>query len=117
MAIHPFEAAGKPSPRSFEMRLMHHYTRTVCFELPDCNEQSQGNKLWQTRVPLLAFQSEIVLDTVLAITALHMQSLKPDDRNLAVATAHYLNRAVAKIAWHCPRSTRATRKHFSSPPF
>ncbi|KIN00648.1 hypothetical protein OIDMADRAFT_84100, partial [Oidiodendron maius Zn] len=51
---------------------------------------------WQTRVPLLTFQSEIILDVILAIAALHLQSLEPDDKNLATATAHYLNKAIAK---------------------
>lgn len=75
---------------------MDHYTRTVCFQLPNCKAMSRGNELWQTRVPLLAFSSELILDIVLSISSLHLQSLYPHENNLKPATTKYLNRALAK---------------------
>lgn len=72
---------------------MYHYTRTVCSELPDCNGNPAG-ELWLTRTPMLAFGSEVILNTFLAISAMHLQSLTHGSRELTVASTKYLNRAL-----------------------
>lgn len=94
MTLYPVTSSDDAN-RLMESRLMHHYTTTVCHELPPCN----GNHtvwMWQTRVPLVAFQSGIVLDSLLTLAALHLQCLTPDDPSLADAVTKYLDRSVFK---------------------
>lgn len=66
-------------PRSMEMRLMHHYTTIVCHEMPNCSANQLGRTMWHDNMPQIGFDHSIVLDALLALWALHLQSFKPSD--------------------------------------
>jgi hypothetical protein len=95
LTVRPTGTANDPATRSFEMRLMYHYTRTACFVLPSCNGESSKD-MWESRIPLLAFQSDIILDAILVISALHLQYVKPEGDSVAYAATKYLDRALTK---------------------
>lgn len=74
---------------------MHHYASVTSRTLPDCNGQA-AEKMWQRIVPRLAFTSEIVLNPLLALTALHLHGQDPScDRALPLAVERYLGRSLA----------------------
>lgn len=81
--------------RMLELRLMYHYTKTVHDVLPD-----HGNLLcrgmWDLDVPQTAFGSDLVMSALLAISALHLRFLTPDDPDLTYAAGHYFGLAVKK---------------------
>lgn len=87
--------ADDPATRLVELRIMYHYVQVAFAELPDCNGAPAGD-LWHHRVPMLAFESEVILDAVLAISALHLQSLAAPDttHEFSRTSAKYLNRAL-----------------------
>jgi hypothetical protein len=78
-----------------ELRLMYHYTKTVHTDLPD-----HGNVLcrsmWDLDIPQTAFGSDLVMSALLAISALHLRNLTPDDPDLTYAAGHYFGHAVRK---------------------
>lgn len=71
---------------------MYHYTAVVRFGMPDCNGASIH--VWQQLVPQLSFESEVVLNPMLAISALHLHAHSPDDHTIAVALRRYLDRTL-----------------------
>ncbi|KAI1822124.1 hypothetical protein F4861DRAFT_541291 [Xylaria intraflava] len=77
------------------MRLMHHYTRHVALELPAAYGYS-SQELWLDMVPQMAFESDLLLDSLLALSAIHMQDLMPQDHKLGIAATHYLDRTLVK---------------------
>jgi hypothetical protein len=74
---------------------MYHYTKTTRDVLPD-----HGNMLcrgmWDLDVPQTAFGSDLVMSALLAISALHLRFLTPDDPDLTYAAGHYFGQAVRK---------------------
>jgi hypothetical protein len=74
---------------------MYHYTKTAHVDLPD-----HGNALcrgmWNDDIPQAAFGSDLVLSALLAISALHLRNLTPDDPELIYAAGHYFGQAVRK---------------------
>lgn len=74
---------------------MYHYTKSVHDDLPD-----HGNALcrdmWDEDIPQAAFGSDLVLSALLAISALHLRNLTPDDPDLTYAAGHYFGQAVRK---------------------
>jgi hypothetical protein len=95
LTLHPTGTSHYLAIRSFEMRLLYHYTRTVCFILPSCTG-TPIKALWESRIPLLAFQSDIVLDAVLVMSALHLQGMMLEGDSVAYAATKYLDRALTK---------------------
>ncbi|KAI2640225.1 hypothetical protein GGS21DRAFT_404877 [Xylaria nigripes] len=81
--------------RLLEMRLMHHYTQSVALELP-ASYGFSSRELWLDKVPQMAFESDLLLDSLLALSAIHMQDLIPQDHKLAMAVTHYLDRTLVK---------------------
>jgi len=74
---------------------MYHYTKNVHTDLPD-----HGNMLcrgmWDLDIPQAAFGSDLVMSALLAISALHLRTLSPDDPDLTYAAGHYFGQAVRK---------------------
>jgi hypothetical protein len=74
---------------------MYHYTKTVHADLPD-----HGNMLcrgmWDLDIPQVAFGSDLVMSALLAISALHLRNLTPDDPDLTYAAGHYFGQAVRR---------------------
>ncbi|KAL2022777.1 hypothetical protein VTK56DRAFT_4593 [Thermocarpiscus australiensis] len=83
--------------RLLELRLMHHYTAMTCktftFTAPVTEE------IWKITVPNLAFSgSQHLADAILAVAALHLRSLTPDDKELVRASHAYMAASLAEYS-------------------
>jgi hypothetical protein len=52
--------------------------------------------MWDIDIPQTAFGSDVVLSALLAISALHLRGIAPDDPDLTYAAGHYFGQAVRK---------------------
>ncbi|KAI0407586.1 hypothetical protein F4802DRAFT_517911 [Xylaria palmicola] len=91
----PTGVSANNTQRQLEMRLMYHYIQFAALELPATYGYS-SKELWVDKVPQMAFESDLLLDSLLTVAALHMQDLMPADHKLALATNHYLDRTLTK---------------------
>lgn len=57
-----------------ELELLHHYATETCFTLSD---RPESQALWQKVVPQEAFANQFLMRGILAISALHLSSLRP----------------------------------------
>lgn len=60
--------------------------------MPNC--QGAPARAWQKTIPQLSFDSEIVLNPMLAISALHLHTHSPSDSTLTIALRRYLDRTL-----------------------
>ncbi|KAF8848055.1 hypothetical protein BDZ45DRAFT_754258 [Acephala macrosclerotiorum] len=93
LTLHPSGLSSSDGSRVLELRLMWHYTSSTCTQLPS-RQTSQGNYVWSTDIPRLAFHSELVLSALLGISALHHWALTPEDPTLSYAAGYYFDKAV-----------------------
>ena len=84
------------------MRLLYHYTQFAALELPATYGYT-SQELWIDKVPQMAFQSDLLLDALLSVAALHLQDLNPEDPKLDVAINHYLDRTLTKHRYNLGR--------------
>lgn len=61
--------------------------------MPDC-ETDVALQMWQQRIPQLAFESEVVLNPMLALSALHLHAHSQHDKAIAATLRRYLDRAL-----------------------
>jgi hypothetical protein len=73
------------------MRLMYHYTSVVSHTMPGCEVPTDG---WRRTIPQLSFESEVVLNPLLALSALHLHAHSQNDSNMAAALRWYLDRSL-----------------------
>ncbi|KAK3329547.1 hypothetical protein B0H66DRAFT_466031 [Apodospora peruviana] len=83
--------------RLLELRLMHQYTAMTCktftFTAPVTEE------IWKITVPNLAFSgSQHLADAILAVAALHLRSLCPNDKDLVRASHAYMAASLAEYS-------------------
>lgn len=64
-----FNEAARTPNHTLELHLMHHYSTVAWQTLPTCEQMSD---VWSHRVPHLAFQHKILLDTILGLSSLHL---------------------------------------------
>ncbi|KAL2259973.1 hypothetical protein VTK26DRAFT_6168 [Humicola hyalothermophila] len=86
-----------PAHRLLELRLMHQYTAMTCktftFTAPVTED------IWKITVPNLAFSgSQHLADAILAVAALHLRSLTPDDKELVRASHAYMAASLAEYS-------------------
>ncbi|KAF8849152.1 hypothetical protein BDZ45DRAFT_245977 [Acephala macrosclerotiorum] len=72
--IHPTGTSISPKQRRLEMRLLHHYTTTTCYALPS-RGKNDPHQIFESVIPQIGFVSDLVLDAMLAFSALHLRSL------------------------------------------
>ncbi|KAK1975006.1 hypothetical protein LZ30DRAFT_606728 [Colletotrichum cereale] len=60
-----------------DLELMHHYSMSTCLTLPRSNDVSQ---IWQFEVPKLGLTYMFLMHQVLAISALHLGHIHPEQR-------------------------------------
>ena len=72
---------------------MHHYGTVVAPTMPHCAEVSSTD-MWRRVIPQMAFESEMVLSPVLALSALHIHSHDSHRSNMALAISHYLDKTL-----------------------
>ncbi|KAH8675320.1 hypothetical protein BX600DRAFT_507566 [Xylariales sp. PMI_506] len=76
------------SNRIMELRLLHHYTTVTSKTLMIANPTSEH--IYRDTVPNLAFGgAEFLADGILAVSALHLRSLEPNDQTLIRASHAY----------------------------
>jgi hypothetical protein len=73
---------------------MYHYSSVVSFTMPGCNGASK--EAWQRTIPQLSFESELLLNPMLALAALHLHAHAHSDSNMAIALRRYLDRSLVK---------------------
>ena len=74
---------------------MHHYTASTSQTLADKKEQKYA---WQVNIPTIAYDAQYLMDAILAVSALHLRSLRPDDQALVRASHGYMASALAKYS-------------------
>jgi hypothetical protein len=83
-----------------ELRLMHHYTSMTCGRQSSRTRESIGpslaNLAWEVDIPQIAFTSDVVLNGLLAISALNLLSMNPGDPIVAAASIRYFDKAIVK---------------------
>ncbi len=89
--------ATPPRNRLLELKLMHHYTALTCktftFTAPITED------IWKHTVPNLAFSgSQHLADAILAVAALHLRSLTPDDKEIVRASHAYMAASLAEYS-------------------
>jgi hypothetical protein len=97
MSVRPqLRPTGTDSAHALELQLVYHYAARAWRELPLCHGEPGGEDVWQVVVPRIAFQSRIVLEPMLAVSALHLLSQDPQDKKMALAMSQYLDRTLKK---------------------
>ncbi|KAK8131425.1 hypothetical protein PG984_007863 [Apiospora sp. TS-2023a] len=61
--------------------------------MPDCNGEP-ARYMWQQTIPQYAFTSEVVLNPMLSVAALHMKCHSGGDSQLSLAITRYLDRSL-----------------------
>ncbi|KAK4673309.1 hypothetical protein QC763_110760 [Podospora pseudopauciseta] len=85
----PMSTTTAPGHRLLELKLMHHYTVMTCktftFTAPVTED------IWKITVPNLAFSgSQHLADSILAVAALHLRSINPNDKEIVRASHAYM---------------------------
>ncbi|GKT89252.1 DUF814 domain-containing protein [Colletotrichum tofieldiae] len=76
-----------------DLELMHHYSTTTCLTLPRSNDVSQ---IWQFEVPRLGLTYMFLMHEILAISALHLGYLHPEQReSYALHASQHQSDAIA----------------------
>ncbi|KAH8655326.1 hypothetical protein BX600DRAFT_67989 [Xylariales sp. PMI_506] len=91
--LRPHSVKDVDTWRSIELRLMHHYTAVVSRSMPDCNG-APGQDMWERTIPQLAFESEVVVNPMLAISALHLHAHAPQEAAMGTVARRYLDRTL-----------------------
>lgn len=74
---------------------MHHYTASTSQTLADKKEQKLA---WQVNIPTIAYDAQYLMDAILAVSALHLRALNPDDQALVRASHGYMASALAQYS-------------------
>ncbi|KAI1739499.1 hypothetical protein F4680DRAFT_137517 [Xylaria scruposa] len=91
----PLSSSTSKKNRMLELKLLHNFT-TVTAQTLSVNSPVL-EKIWRITVPELAFSSATYLaDTLLAVSALHLRSSSPHDRELIRASHSYMASACSE---------------------
>lgn len=74
---------------------MHHFTAWTSQTFSDSQDQT---KAWQVFIPAIAYDAQYLMDAILAVSALHMRSMQPDDKVLVRASHSYMASALAQYS-------------------
>ncbi|KAE9375646.1 hypothetical protein N431DRAFT_480913 [Stipitochalara longipes BDJ] len=85
---------GLGNSDTLQLRLMYHYTKSTCGRHIISTVPILPLSLWEVEIPQIAFSSELVLNALMGISALHLLSMNPQDRSLASASGWYLGKAL-----------------------
>lgn len=83
------------SSRLLELKLMHHFTAITSQTFSDTEAQKLA---WQIDIPALAYDEQCLMDAILAVAALHLRSLQPNDQALIRASHGYMASALAQYS-------------------
>lgn len=91
ITLHPPTMDQSGESRSLELFLMHHYTRHVAATMSPCGGPLD---MWLDIIPRLSFASDLVLNPLLALAAMHLLAHASNDPRLSLAAARYLDRTL-----------------------
>lgn len=74
---------------------MHHFTARTCFTFSDALEQ---NNAWQFDIPTIAYDAQYLMDAILAVSALHLRVMYPEDQSLIRASHAYMASSLAQYS-------------------
>lgn len=84
-----FLPGSQPVDRLTELRLMHQFTRHTYKTLAWTSQELAD--LWGTSIPGIAFSgNQHLVDALLAVSALHLRSARPDDKDVVRASHAYM---------------------------
>ncbi|KAI1126209.1 hypothetical protein F5Y10DRAFT_216029 [Nemania abortiva] len=91
----PLSSTTSKKNRMLELKLLHNFTTVTAKTLSVSSPVLE--KIWRVTVPELAFSSASYLaDTLLAVSALHLRSSSPHDRELIRASHSYMASACSE---------------------
>ncbi|KAI1348214.1 hypothetical protein F5Y01DRAFT_217080 [Xylaria sp. FL0043] len=91
----PLSSTTTKKNRMLELKLLHNFTTVTAKTLSVSSPVLE--KIWRVTVPELAFSSATYLaDTLLAVSALHLRSSSPHDRELIRASHSYMASACSE---------------------
>jgi hypothetical protein len=74
---------------------MHHFTVQTAPTFSDLNDTRTA---WQVEIPTIAYESQYLMDAILAVSALHMRSRSPNDQTLVRATHSYMASSISQYS-------------------
>jgi hypothetical protein len=74
---------------------MHHFTAITSQTFSDTQEQKLA---WQVDIPSIAYDTQYLMDAILAVSALHLRSKQPGDNSLIRASHGYMASALAQYS-------------------
>ena len=92
LELHPVSVTNTSRWRSLELRLVYHYTAVVSHVMPQCIGVT--TRTWRQTIPQMSFESEVVLNPMLALAALHLSAYSPDNTAMTMALGRYLDQTL-----------------------
>jgi hypothetical protein len=84
------------STNTLALRLIHHYTVSIGItqspETPTNNMLARS--MWEVEIPSMAFNSEVVLNALLGISAWHLWAVNPIDQKMKFISRNYFGKAI-----------------------
>ncbi len=78
----PWEQTSRPDqgviPWLGDLELLHHFTTRTCYELSD---KFPSQQIWQTTIPQIAYSYPFLMRGLLALSALHLAHVRPQEAN------------------------------------
>ena len=81
--------------RMLELKLMHHFTARTSQTLSETADQQSA---WRMHIPSLAYETDFLMDAILAVSALHLRSQTPNDQAIVRASHSYMASALAQYS-------------------
>lgn len=81
--------------RLLELKLMHHFTAVTALTLSDGDDQQNA---WQVDIPAIAYEAQYLMDAILAVSALHMRALNPNDAMVVRASHAYMASSIGQYS-------------------
>ncbi|KAG9234347.1 hypothetical protein BJ875DRAFT_376627 [Amylocarpus encephaloides] len=88
-------AINPASSRLLELKLMHHYTTRTAETFSDLDDTKWA---WQVEIPSIAYETQYLMDAILAVSALHLRSTNPTDQALIRASHGYMASSLAQYS-------------------
>lgn len=74
---------------------MHHFTAITAQTLSDVEAQKLA---WQVEIPSIAYDNQYLMDAILAVSALHLRSLSPNDTSMVRASHAYIASSIGQYS-------------------
>lgn len=84
------------STNTLALRLMHHYTVSIgSTRSPEAHPKNMlARSMWEVEIPSIAFNSEVVLNALLGISAWHLWAVNPNDQKMKLVSRNYFGEAI-----------------------